>query len=215
MLPLAFVAGIAGFSALGAAKSPAAAPLAQNTAVSSKIPQGMAVATLGGGCFWSMEALYKRVKGVRSATPGYAGGKVANPSYEQVGSGQTGHAEALNIVYDPKVVTYGELVEILLTVLDPTTINQQGADMGTNYRSVIFTRNEGEKKTAQQVIQKINAKKIWSAPVVTQVAPIKAFYRAEDYHLNYYDTHQNLPYCQAVIVPKIDKLRAKFGDKLK
>ncbi len=216
-VPLALVAGAAGFSTLGAAKNPIAAPRAQasNTAVSEKIPQGMAVATLGGGCFWSMEALYKRVKGVRSATPGYAGGTLANPTYEQVGSGQTGHAESLNIVYDPKVVSYSELVEILLTVLDPTTLNRQGADVGTNYRSVIFTRNAQEKKAAQSVIRKVNAEKIWKAPIVTQVAPIAAFYRAEDYHQNYYDTHQQLPYCQAVIVPKIEKLKAKFRDQLK
>ena len=214
-IPLTLVAGAAGFSMLGAAKSPVAAPIAPKSAVSSKIPQNMAVATLGGGCFWSMEALYKRVKGVQSATPGYAGGKVANPTYKQVGSGQTGHAEALNIVYDPKVISYADLVEILLTVLDPTTLNQQGADVGTNYRSVIFTRNAQEKKVAQQVIQKINAKKIWNAPIVTQVAPIKTFYTAEDYHLNYYDANQNAPYCKAVIVPKLEKLRAKVGDKIK
>ncbi|PQV64099.1 peptide-methionine (S)-S-oxide reductase [Abditibacterium utsteinense] len=227
MLPLALVAGVAGLATLGAAKDPVdaevpvaakaplAAPRAQNTLVSAKIPQGLAVATLGGGCFWSMEALYKRVKGVRSATPGYAGGKLANPSYEQVGSGSTGHAESLNIVYDPKVVSYGELVDILLTVLDPTTLNQQGGDVGTNYRSVIFTRSHDEKQIAEKEIQKINAKHIWKAPIVTQVVPIKAFYRAEDYHQNYYDTHQEAPYCQAVIEPKLDKLRAKFGDKLK
>lgn len=215
VLPLALVAGVAAFSTLGAAKSTTPAPRAQNTAVSPKVPQGLAVATLGGGCFWSMEALYKRVKGVRSATPGYAGGKMVNPTYEQVGSGTTGHAESLNIVYDPKVVSYGDLVEILLTVLDPTTLNQQGGDVGTNYRSVIFTRSEAEKKIAQAEIQKINAKHIWNAPIVTQVVPISAFYRAEDYHQNYYDTHQNAPYCQAVIVPKLDKLRAKFGGKLK
>lgn len=213
-LPLAVVAGAFAFASLGAAKAPVAAPRVQS-AVSTKIPQGMAVATLGGGCFWSMEALYKRVKGVQSTTPGYAGGTTKNPSYEQVGSGQTGHAESLNIVYDPKVVSYAELVEILLTVLDPTTLNQQGADTGTNYRSVIFTRSALEQKIARQVIQKVNAKHVWGAPIVTQVAAIKAFYGAEDYHRNYYDTHQSAPYCQAVIVPKLDKLKAKFGDKLK
>ncbi len=215
MIPLALVAGVAGIASLSNAKTPVAAPRAQNTAVATKIPQGLAVATLGGGCFWSMEALYKRVKGVRSATPGYAGGTKVNPSYEEVGSGATGHAESLQIVYDPKVVSYGELVEILLTVLDPTTLNQQGGDVGTNYRSVIFTRSAAEKKIAQAEIQKIGAKHVWSAPIVTQVVPLKAFYRAEDYHQNYYDTHQSAGYCQAVIAPKLEKLRAKFGDKLK
>lgn len=212
-LPLVLVAGVAGLSTLGAAKNPA--PRAQATVVSAKVPQGLAVATLGGGCFWSMEAIYKRVKGVRSATPGYAGGKTVNPSYEQVGSGTTGHAESLNIVYDPKVVSYSDLVDILLTVLDPTTLNQQGGDVGTNYRSVIFTRSAAEKKMAQAEIAKINGKHLWNAPIVTQVVPIKAFYRAEDYHQNYYDTHQNLPYCQGVIAPKLEKLRAHFADKLK
>lgn len=214
-IPLAVVAGVMGIASLNGTQAPAAPNRAKTTAVSAQIPQNMAVATLGGGCFWSMEAIYSRLKGVQSATPGYAGGKFASPTYDQVGSGKTGHAESLNIVYDPKVISYGELVEVLLTVLDPTTLNQQGADVGTNYRSVIFTRSAQERKIAQQVIQKINAKKIWNAPIVTQVVPIKAFYRAEDYHLNYYDTHQQLPYCKAVIVPKLDKLRAKFGDKLK
>ncbi len=214
-LPLALVAGVAGFSALGAAKTPAAPKAATSTVVSAKVPQGMALATLSGGCFWSMEAIYKRVKGVQSTTPGYAGGKIANPTYEQVCTETTGHAESLNIVYDPKVVSYAQLVDILLTVLDPTTLNAQGGDVGTSYRSVIWTRTPQEKQIAQQEIQKINAEHLWKAPIVTAVAPIKAFYRAENEHQNYYDTHQNLGYCQAVIAPKLDKLRTKFGDQLK
>lgn len=195
--------------ALAAASKPDA------RSVALPIPKNRAVITLGGGCFWSMEAIYKRIKGVDRATPGYAGGTVSNPTYEQVGTGTTGHAEALQIVYDPKVVSYGELVEVLLTVLDPTTLNRQGADVGTNYRSVIFTRNAGEEKVARAMIGKVNARGIWSAPIVTQVVPISGFTRAEDYHQNYYDTHSNLPYCQAVIVPKLDKLKQKFAAKLK
>ena len=184
-------------------------------APSSQPTKGMAVATLGGGCFWSMEAIYERVKGVHKAEPGYAGGKVANPTYEQVGSGQTGHAESLNITYDPKVISYGELTEILLTVLDPTTLNQQGADVGTNYRSVIFYRTPAEKQVAQETIKKINAKGIWSAPIVTEVTPIDEFYIAEEYHRKYYNLNSTKPYCRAVIGPKLDKLRKSFGDKLK
>ncbi|MBW3635289.1 MAG: peptide-methionine (S)-S-oxide reductase MsrA [Armatimonadetes bacterium] len=195
---------------------PSAAPRAATKQVKpAPVPQGMAVATLGGGCFWSMEAIYERLNGVKSAEPGYAGGKVANPTYKQVGSGKTGHAESLNIVYDPKVISYADLVEVLLTVLDPTTLNQQGADVGTQYRSVIFYRNANEQKIAQDVIKKVNAKGIWKAPIVTQVAQIKDFYRAEDYHLNYYDANAAAPYCVAVIAPKLVKLREKFGDKLK
>ena len=215
--PLALVAGLA-FMALVTAPRVSrsdAAKTQTSRLQNAPVPQGMAVATLSGGCFWSMEAIYKRLSGVKSTTPGYAGGKVANPTYEQVGSGATGHAESLNIVYDPKVISYADLVEVLLTVLDPTTPNQQGADTGTNYRSIIFYRNANEQKIAQDVIGKINAKHLWKAPIVTQVVPIKTFYRAEDYHQNYYDTHQSAGYCQAVIVPKLDKLRAKFAARLK
>lgn len=215
--PLALVAGTAVLAlAIAPQISRSDAPKAKTTRLqNAPVPQGMAVATLSGGCFWSMEAIYKRLSGVKSAEPGYAGGKLANPTYDQVSSGQTGHAEAVNVVYDPKVISYADLVEVLLTVLDPTTLNQQGADTGTNYRSVIFYRNANEKKVAQETIKKINAKGVWKKPIVTQVAPIKAFYRADDSHLNYYDTHTKAPYCEAVIVPKLDKLRAKFSDKLK
>ena len=219
--PLALVAAVATFAVSFAPKnSTSAAPRAENSAAKKpipldKIPQGMAVITLGGGCFWSMEAIYERLNGVQSAQPGYAGGKTKNPTYEQVGSGQTGHAEAVNVVYDPKKISYGELVEVLLTVLDPTTVNQQGADIGTNYRSVIFYRNEDEKKAALETVKKIDAKKIWKAPIVTQVAPLDRFYGAEEYHVGYFDAHSGASYCRAVIVPKLDKLREKFGDKIK
>ncbi len=175
--PLALLAGASLLTILLAPQNrPSAAPRAATKQVKpAPVPQGMAVATLGGGCFWSMEAIYERLNGVKNAEPGYAGGKTANPTYKQVGSGQTGHAESLNIIYDPKVISYADLVEVLLTVLDPTTLNQQGADVGTNYRSVIFYRNANEKKIAQDVIKKVNAKGIWKAPIVTQVAQIKIF----------------------------------------
>lgn len=212
LAPLATLSLVATIAAMAISAN---VPPAPAMAEAAKPTKGMAVATLGGGCFWSMEAIYSRLKGVQTAKVGYAGGKTDNPTYKQVGSGKTGHAEALNITYDPKVISYGELVEVLLTVLDPTTLNQQGADVGTNYRSVIFYRNEGEKKVAQETIKKINAKGIWSAPIVTEVALIKKFYTAEEYHQKYYDQNSGLAYCRAVIAPKLNKLREKFGDKLK
>ncbi|HEX9997722.1 MAG TPA: peptide-methionine (S)-S-oxide reductase MsrA [Abditibacterium sp.] len=217
--PLVMVAAFAVTFLSLAPKSPSAKPrsekTASKTAATDKISKGMAVITLGGGCFWSMEAIYERLQGVQSAEPGYAGGKTKNPTYEQVGKGDTGHAEAVNVIYDPKKISYGEMVEILLTVLDPTTLNAQGADVGTNYRSVIFYRTPDEKKVAQETIKKIEVKKIWSAPIVTQVAPIDRFYRAEDYHVGYFNANSTAPYCRAVITPKLDKLRENFGDKLK
>jgi peptide-methionine (S)-S-oxide reductase len=193
----------------------AVAPRKEQPVYAQKAPKGMKMITLAGGCFWSMEAIYQRLKGVQSAEPGYAGGTVKNPTYEQVGRGDTGHAESVNIIYDPKVISYGELTEVLLTVLDPTTLNQQGADMGTNYRSVIFYRNDEEKKIAQETVKKVADSGIWKAPIVTQIAPLKAFYPAEEYHHNYYDTHSDLGYCQAVIVPKLEKLNEHFASKMK
>lgn len=179
------------------------------------VPPGREVATMGAGCFWSMEAIYRQFKGVEKVEPGYAGGFVAKPSYEQVSEGATNHAESIQITYNPKVISYADLLYIMLTVRDPTTLNQQGADEGTNYRSVIFTHSPQQQKIAREMIAKINASGQWKKPIVTQVTPFANFYRAEDYHLDYYDRNPDLPYCRAVIAPKLADLRVKFKDKLK
>jgi peptide-methionine (S)-S-oxide reductase len=212
LAPLATLAVVGSIAAMALSAKVPPAPVQAEAATPTK---GMAVATLSGGCFWSMEAIYSRLNGVKSAEPGYAGGTTPNPTYEQVCGEQTGHAETVNVTYDPKVISYGELVEVLLTVLDPTTVDRQGADVGSSYRSVIFYRTPAEKKVAQETINKINYKGIWPNPIVTQVAPLKKFYPAEAYHRNYYNLHSEQGYCRAVIVPKLDKLRQKFSPKLK
>ncbi|RYG64549.1 peptide-methionine (S)-S-oxide reductase [bacterium] len=213
--PLGVVAFLAILVAVVAPKlSPKVNPVVTPVYAAST-PKGLSSVTLAGGCFWSMEAMFKRIKGVRSAEPGYAGGSVKNPTYEQVCSGATGHAEAVNIIYDPKVVSYGQLVQVLLTVLDPTTLNQQGPDVGTNYRSAIFFKNPAEQRIAQGTIKQMDDSGFWDAPVVTEVTPFTNFYPAEQYHHNYYDTHYNLPYCRAVIVPKLEKMQHYFGKIMK
>lgn len=178
-------------------------------------PAGKEAATFAAGCFWSMEAIFKQLKGVEKVEPGYAGGTLANPSYEQVETGTTGHAETLNIIFDPKVISYRDLLQVLLTVRNPTTPNKQGPDEGPQYRSVIFTRNAAQKRAAETVIRQIAASGIWNAPIVAQVTPFTRFYRAEDYHLDYYHLHPNQPYCASVIAPEIAEFRAKFKSKLK
>ncbi|MBV9866929.1 MAG: peptide-methionine (S)-S-oxide reductase MsrA [Abitibacteriaceae bacterium] len=178
-------------------------------------PEGRETATFAAGCFWSMEAIFKQLKGVDRVEPGYAGGKLANPSYEQVETGRTGHAETVNITYDPKVISYRDLLHVLLIVRDPTTLNKQGPDEGPQYRSVIFYRNDEQKKAAQEVIQEATKAHVWNAPIVTAVTPFTNFYRAEDYHLNYYNLHPNEPYCRYVIAPEIRAFRARFKSKLK
>jgi peptide-methionine (S)-S-oxide reductase len=191
-----------------AKRKEAAKPAAQPVA-------GMQVATFAAGCFWSIEAMFKQLKGVQSAEPGYAGGKTASPSYEEVCSGTTGHAETVNIIFDPKVISYRDLVEIFLTVHDPTTLNRQGADEGTQYRSAIFYRSEAQKSDAQEIIKKVTAARLWEDPIVTQVVPYQQFYRAEDYHLDYFNRNPNQSYCVNVIAPKVAKFRAKYKDRLK
>lgn len=180
-----------------------------------KVASNREVATLAGGCFWSMEAIFKQLKGVEKVEPGYAGGKVKNPKYEQVGTGQTGHAESLQIIYDPKVISYRELLEVMLNVHDPTTRDKQGADEGPQYRSIIFFHNAGQQQAAREVIKKIGAAHVWKNPIVTQVSPFSNFYRAEDYHFDYYNLHSDEPYCRMVVAPKVAKFREKFKSKLK
>jgi peptide-methionine (S)-S-oxide reductase len=176
---------------------------------------GKETATLAAGCFWSMEAIFKQLKGVEKAEPGYAGGKVARPSYEQVESGDTGHAETVNVTFDPQVISYRDLLQVLLTVRNPTTRNRQGPDEGPQYRSVIFYRNEEQHRAAVETIRKITAAHLWPRPIVTAVTPFTNFYRAENYHLDYYRRHPNEPYCRYVIAPEIAEFRARFKTKLK
>lgn len=174
-----------------------------------------AVATLGGGCFWCLEAVYDEVAGVQQVVSGYAGGSVANPTYEQVCSGATGHAEVVQITYDPDVVSYRDLLEIFFTIHDPTTPNRQGADVGTQYRSAIFYHDEAQRETAEAVIDDLTEQRVWSDPIVTEISPLDTFYRAEDYHQDYFRRNTYQPYCQFVVAPKVRKLRKKHQEKLK
>lgn len=161
-------------------------------------------ATLGGGCFWCLEALYKRLPGVVSVQSGYAGGTVPNPSYEQVCTGETGHAEVVRVEFDPNVVSYDGILDLFWKAHDPTTLNRQGADVGTQYRSVIFYHDEAQKTAAER--SRAEAQKSFSDPIVTEILPLPEFYPAEPYHHDYYDTHSGVPYCQVVIAPKVQKL---------
>ena len=175
----------------------------------------MEIATFGGGCFWCTEAVFKELKGVFSVTSGYSGGNIVNPSYREVTTGRTGHAEVVEIEFDASVTSFQELLEIFWSTHDPTTLNRQGADVGTQYRSSIFYHSEKQKETAEQLKQKLNNEKVFGKPVVTEILPWKNFFRAEDYHQDYYENNPNQGYCQFVIVPKLDKFRQIFKDKLK
>lgn len=170
-------------------------------------------ALLGGGCFWCIEAVYNRVKGVSSAISGYAGGARKNPSYEQVCTGATGHAEVVEITFDADVISFEEILEIFWAIHDPTTLNAQGADKGTQYRSVIYYYNDEQKEKARLSIA--NAQHEWHDPIVTELSSAPAFYPAENYHQNYYNEHPTQGYCYVVIAPKIEKFMKKFGDKVK
>jgi peptide-methionine (S)-S-oxide reductase len=173
------------------------------------------VATLAGGCFWCTEAVFKIVKGVEKIEPGYTGGSVSNPSYEEVSSGTTGHAEAVQLTFDPKVISFREILEIFFATHDPTTLNRQGPDVGTQYRSAIFYHDEAQKTTAEALIDELNKEEIWDKPILTKVVPFKVFYEAEEYHKDYYRQHPESAYCQQVITPKIVKLQQRFLGKLK
>jgi len=175
----------------------------------------MEMATLASGCFWCSEAVFKIVKGVEKVDPGYSGGSKENPSYEEVSAGKTGHAEAVQLTFDPSVISFREILEIFFGTHDPTTMNRQGPDVGTQYRSVIFYHDEAQKATAESVIDELNKEGIWDKPIVTQVVPFKAFYKAEDYHKDYYAKHPESAYCQQVITPKIVKLQQRYFSKLK
>jgi peptide-methionine (S)-S-oxide reductase len=169
----------------------------------------------GGGCFWCTEAVFLEIKGVCAVTPGYAGGHKENPTYEQVSTGTTGHAEVILIEYDPGVVPFSKLLEVFFASHDPTTLNRQGADVGTQYRSIILYETETQKEEAEQAIKELERKKAYQKPIVTEVVPLKKFYPAEEYHKKYYERHPNEGYSQAVIAPKVGKVREKFKELLK
>jgi peptide-methionine (S)-S-oxide reductase len=181
----------------------------------SKQMENLQIATFGSGCFWCTEAVFERLNGVRSVVSGYAGGTVKNPSYEQVCTGKTGHAEVTQITYDPKVITYDELLEVFWKTHDPTTLNRQGNDVGTQYRSVIFYHNEEQKRLAEKYKEELNKSGAWDKPIVTEITPFTNFYPAEGYHQDYYENNPHQGYCAFVIAPKVEKFEKVFKDKLK
>ena len=173
------------------------------------------VATLGGGCFWCSEAVFKNIEGVLMVEPGYSGGHTENPTYQQVCTGRTGHAEVVQITYDPEVISFKEILEIFFTTHDPTTLNRQGADVGTQYRSMVLYHDETQRKITEEFIEQLVEEKTFDKPIVTEVKALESFYKAEEYHLDYYERNREQPYCRLVISPKIEKLRKKFKEKLK
>jgi peptide-methionine (S)-S-oxide reductase len=190
-------------------------PESSSTLEPAEPPAGLAKATFGAGCFWCTEAVFDQLKGVHSVVSGYIGGSVKNPTYRQVCSGTTGHAEAVQITYDPAVISYEELLEVFWKTHDPTTLNSQGPDHGTQYRSAIFYHSDEQKQLAEHYLKKLDESGAFSAPIVTQIVPASEFYRAEGYHQNYFAENSGQPYCRAVIRPKVDKVRKVFQDKLK
>jgi len=175
----------------------------------------MEVATLGGGCFWCLEAVYQELRGVEKVESGYSGGDVPDPTYRQVCSETTGHAEVVQVTFDPDEVSYRDILEVYFTIHDPTTLNRQGADVGTQYRSVIFYHDEDQKRTAEEVISELETEGIWNGPIVTEIAPFDEFYVAEDYHQNYFRNNGFQPYCQVIIAPKVAKFRKEYLERLK
>jgi peptide-methionine (S)-S-oxide reductase len=172
------------------------------------------LATFGGGCFWCVEAIYQDLKGVDSVVSGYAGGESEHPTYHQICTGTTGHAEVVQTGFDPEVISFADLLEIFWRTHDPTTLNQQGADRGTQYRSVIFYQSEDQKQIAEQSLADTDQSGLWQDPIVTEISPIGVFYEAEDYHQNYYKQNGSQPYCRMVIDPKMSKFREMFGEKI-
>lgn len=175
----------------------------------------MEIATLGGGCFWCTEAIYKELKGVVSVTSGYSGGDIVNPSYREVCTGRTGHAEVIEIKFNPAIISFSEVLEVFFATHDPTTLNRQGADVGTQYRSAIFYHDQKQKEIAESVISRLNQENVFGKPVVTEVTAWKNFFAAENYHQDYFENNPSQSYCQFVIVPKMEKFRKIFSDRLK
>lgn len=188
----------------------------QNSAIDkTKKQSNFETITLAGGCYWCVEAVYENLIGVKSAISGYAGGKIGNPTYEDVSTGRSGYAEVVQITYDKKVTNLDEIFKVFFTVHDPTTLNRQGADVGTQYRSAIFYKNEAQKKAAQTIIAAMKKAGIYDSPIVTTLEPLTKFYKAEDYHQNYYANNKSQPYCQMVIQPKMEKFEKLFKSRLK
>lgn len=173
------------------------------------------IATLGGGCFWCTEAVFDELEGVVSVKSGYSGGTVSNPSYEQVCTGRTGHAEVVQVTFYPATISYEDILRIFFTVHDPTTLNRQGNDVGTQYRSVIFYHDDSQRGMAEKIIKEISGEKIWDDPIVTELSPFTAFYKAEDYHREYFANNPDQGYCRIVIAPKVAKFRRHYRDRLK
>ena len=175
----------------------------------------MEVATLAGGCFWCLEAVFEQLRGVTKVGSGYTGGHVPNPSYEAVCTGTTGHAEVVQVTFDPDQLSYRDLLGVFFTLHDPTTLDRQGGDVGTQYRSAIFYRDDAQRRSAEEVVRELEAEHVFDDPIVTRLESLKAFYPAEEYHREYYRRNQNQPYCRAVIAPKVAKLRSNYLEKLK
>ncbi len=185
----------------------------QNTDIKNN--NNLKEATFGGGCFWCTEAVFQRIEGVEEVISGYSGGDIKNPSYREVCTGRTGHAEVIRVLYDPEKVKYEELLEVFFKTHDPTTLNRQGNDVGTQYRSVIFYHDEQQEKIAKEVKEKLSKAGIWTDPIVTEISPVKNFYKAEEYHQNYFNNNKNQPYCRIVIIPKLEKFEEVFGEMVK
>jgi peptide-methionine (S)-S-oxide reductase len=181
----------------------------------SKGGPSIEIATLGGGCFWCTEAVFLEIKGVVEVVPGYSGGYVKNPTYQQVTTGRTGHAEVIQVKFNPEIISYREILEIFFTMHDPTTLNRQGADVGTQYRSVIFYHSEEQRKVAEGFIKELNETNIFNLPIVTRLEPFKEFYEAEDYHKNYYERNREQGYSRFMIAPKLEKVEKKFKERIK
>lgn len=171
--------------------------------------------TLAGGCFWCLEAVFLEVEGVHRVMPGYTGGTTQNPGYDEVCTGATGHAEALQVVFDPSLISYRTILEIFFSIHDPTSVNRQGADIGTQYRSAVFYHSDEQRAIAEELIRELNGARIWDKPIVTGIAPLDRFYPAEDYHLQYFSQHPRQPYCQTVISPKVSKFRKQWAEKVR
>jgi peptide-methionine (S)-S-oxide reductase len=180
-----------------------------------KMARAVETATLGGGCFWCLEAIFKDIKGVERVVSGFSGGTVANPSYREVCAGATGHAEVVQVTFDPGIITYREILEVFFAIHDPTTRDRQGPDTGHQYRSIILAHDAAQGKTAEAVIRELEAAHAWGAPIVTEVVPFEAFYPAEDYHQGYFEANPGQPYCRAVVGPKVAKFRKTHAEKLK
>lgn len=185
----------------------------QNTP--DQVPSPREIATLGGGCFWCLEAVFDRLEGVESVESGYTGGTTPKPTYHDVCTGQTGHAEAVRVTYDPEVVSFRGILEVFFTVHDPTTLNRQGNDFGTQYRSAIFYHSQQQKALAEEMIAELHTSRVWDEPIVTEVVPAQTFYVAENYHQDYFKNNSHQPYCQVVVAPKVAKFRKKFAARVK